>query len=214
MIYQEGCGKYSYGVMTCPCKSWANTYSLEESWLDVTQWRALHSFSARIDETVWKPSYACHPIQLIREALEWPLTLPKNLKHPEHIEGHRRAMVIWASAEWIIHIGDILFERMATRGVSDRRNCKLTEADQRIYDEAIARMIRPGALCRDVPHFSVERWQFWKKRFPEVAAQLDPEGNRATIAHVADAVKRMDAIEEMWESSYEGESWTFMLILQ
>lgn len=89
---------------------------------------------------------------------------------------------VWVATEWIIQCANILFEFF----------CSKEE-----LDEAATRAFRTGSLCDDnkVPILSIERWNFWKERFSDIAADADNLGlDSTTTARIPDALKRMDEV--------------------
>ncbi|KAJ3564024.1 hypothetical protein NPX13_g7989 [Xylaria arbuscula] len=54
---------------------------------------------------------------------------------------------------------------------------------------------KTGSLCRDIPHFSMDRWNFWKRRLAEISADagnLDLEP--AIVTRISDTIKIMEEI--------------------
>ncbi|KAH6678206.1 hypothetical protein B0J14DRAFT_635359 [Halenospora varia] len=64
-------------------------------------------------------------------------------------------------------------------------------------DESTVRSLRTGPLCDDKPPLSVERWEFWKERFSELAADAGSLGlDSAITGRISDSLKSMDAVRE------------------
>lgn len=106
------------------------------------------------------------PIWQLREALE---ELP--------VEGPPMECRLWVASEWIIHCADLLLEQMSSKEE---------------IDEGTARALSIGALCKVERPLSLERWEFWKQRLSELAADAETD----TAAHISQALKSMDAIRE------------------
>src|SRR6266566_5183426 len=77
-----------------------------------------------------------------------------------------------SAAQWILYAGKELF--------SDRRQPR----------DAKDQSLRTGTLFPGPPGVSLERWQFWKKRFGELGAQLGNEAKKEAEA----AIIAMEAI--------------------
>ena len=87
---------------------------------------------------------------------------------------------LWAASEWIQHGADFIFQQLTT-----------TEE----LSEREARALQTGSLCSDIPPLSVKRWDFWKKRFSELAADADKlELSSAITVRISETLKRMDAV--------------------
>lgn len=64
-------------------------------------------------------------------------------------------------------------------------------------DESTVRSLRTGPLCDDKPPLSVERCEFWKERFSELAADAGSLGlDSAITGRISDFLKSMDAVKE------------------
>jgi hypothetical protein len=89
---------------------------------------------------------------------------------------------LWVASEWIIRCADILFEHMTSKEE---------------LDEGSARAIMLGPLCENVKPLSVERWEYWKKRFSELATDAGSLGLDASITvRISEALKSMNAVKE------------------
>ncbi|KUI54572.1 hypothetical protein VP1G_01874 [Cytospora mali] len=87
---------------------------------------------------------------------------------------------LWVAAEWVIHSSVVIFEYLDSKEEPD---------------ESTARMLMAGSLCNDTTPLSVKRWEFWKMRFSEIAAdseklKLDP----SSLEQISEALKSMDAV--------------------
>ncbi|KAF2965658.1 hypothetical protein GQX73_g7920 [Xylaria multiplex] len=105
------------------------------------------------------------PIWQLRTALEEPPT-----------NGPAEECRLWVACEWVIRCSRIIHKNMDS-GLSD--------------DAAFS----TGSLCRDVPHFSIDRWNFWKKRFAEIsvdAKKLDV--GPAVVARMSKTMEIMEGI--------------------
>ncbi|KAI1361702.1 hypothetical protein F5Y08DRAFT_342345 [Xylaria arbuscula] len=80
------------------------------------------------------------PIWQLRLALEEP-----------PINGPGLECRLWVACEWIIRCSRIIYKCMDA-GLSNHT------------------AFQTGSLCHEVPHFSIERWNFWKKRLTEIPA--------------------------------------------
>ncbi|KAH8597775.1 hypothetical protein B0O99DRAFT_684487 [Bisporella sp. PMI_857] len=130
----------------------------------------LNSFIARLTSTGFAP-WLNLPIWELREALEEP---------PE--KGPAMACRVWVATEWIIHCADRIFMMMNSKEE---------------LDEFSLRSFRLGSLCDEKPVLSVERWEFGKKRFVELAADTGSRGFDSAISgRISDALKIMDTVKE------------------
>lgn len=86
-------------------------------------------------------------------------------------------------SSWLIEQGDRLFEDAASEKVLENEGGS----------------IRTGLLCPTKKALSRERWEFWKKRLPELLAEVERyTGNtdEDTAAIVDKALKRMEEVEK------------------
>ena len=70
---------------------------------------------------------------------------------------------LWVASEWIIHCARLIFQDLAS---------------EEELDEHAARSLRTGSLCDQIPPMSVERWDYWKKRFSELSTVLRKRMNK------------------------------------
>jgi hypothetical protein len=110
---------------------------------EFSKWKNLNSFVARLTKTGYAP-WLTLPIWELRAALEEPLA-----------KGPALECRLWVATEWIIYCADPIFKYMNTKGE---------------LDVATARSLRAGSLGGSSAPVSVERWEFWKKRFDEFSA--------------------------------------------
>lgn len=86
---------------------------------------------------------------------------------------------VWVATEWIIQCADILFQAMNSKEELDKNT---------------ARALSTGSLCEGKAPLSVERWEFWKKRFSELATDAGGLSLSEDIkTRISDALKSMDA---------------------
>lgn len=93
---------------------------------------------------------------------------------------------LWVASSWLIEQGDILFAK-ATAG-----------NDIEKYEE---RSLRTGPLCPTEAPWSRDRWDFWKKRLPEVLVGIEESGkfDKSTSEMVKKALRKMEEVEESKE---------------
>ncbi|KAJ8125599.1 hypothetical protein O1611_g8039 [Lasiodiplodia mahajangana] len=107
------------------------------------------------------------PIWQLRAALEEPPT-----------RGRAQECRLWVACEWIIRCDGFIYQCMNS-GWSDEQS------------------FQTGSLCDGFPHFSINRWNFWKKRFAEMSADAENLGlENAIVARISDAIRTMEAIPE------------------
>ena len=102
---------------------------------------------------------------------------------------------VWVATEWIVQCAEVLFEEMSSK---------------KELNEAKARVLRTGSLCgnddddeddgkkKKTQPLSVARWEFWKRRFKEIAAHADElglDGGGSTVKRISDALKRMSDVD-------------------
>ncbi|KAK7741776.1 hypothetical protein SLS53_004840 [Cytospora paraplurivora] len=141
----------------------------EESEKIFASWRSLNSFTSRITSADFV-QWLNLPIWNLREAFEEP-----------PLKGSAMDCHIWVAAEWIINCADVLFEYLSSNTPLDAHQ---------------ARSLRTGSLCEDIKPLSVERWDFWKRRFSELAADADGLGlGDTSLERITEALKSMENIE-------------------
>jgi len=138
----------------------------EDSSEEFAKWKNLNSFIARFmsnQAAIWLNL----PVWQLRAALE-----------EQQGKDSRPATEcrLWVASEWIIQCAGPIFKEMNSKAE---------------LDEYEARVHRTGSLCGSEP-LSIERWEFWRKRFSELVAGVDS----TVAAHVSDALQSMDAAEE------------------
>lgn len=105
---------------------------------------------------------------------------------------------LWVGTQWLIRCGGILFQD--------------TKKPPGSYTAKEATSIRPGPLCRDLPSFSIQRWDFWLSRLTELADRRSTTRLKDGTAHEVvlsdSSLSRVNqAIGAMheWRSSCEAE---------
>ncbi|KAM5376400.1 hypothetical protein ACJZ2D_005454 [Fusarium nematophilum] len=107
------------------------------------------------------------PVWELQEALEEPLSR----------EGPLTNCRVWVASRWIIRSGGILLKVMR--------------------DESRTAVSGPGKLCNDTSPRSIERWEFWMKRFFEIGADPSSLGlEPATAVKVEEALKAMKDLDK------------------
>lgn len=90
---------------------------------------------------------------------------------------------LWVAGEWIIHCADLIFEHMNSK--------------ERL-DKDTARALSIGSLGVDIglSPLSMARWEYWKKRFSELAADAASFGlDSASTERITHVLKSMNAVE-------------------
>lgn len=129
----------------------------------------MNSFTARITSTNYTPGLI-FPIWQLREALEEP-----------PVEGPAMDCRVWVATEWIIRCAFIVFDLLNPKE-------EVTEHTARIFGT--------GSLIEDIQPLSVERWEYWKRRFFELAANRDGLGlGDTSVERISEALKSMEDIE-------------------
>ncbi|KAI0535787.1 hypothetical protein GGR58DRAFT_503928 [Xylaria digitata] len=62
---------------------------------------------------------------------------------------------VWAASEWTIRCARPVFEEITL--------------EKEKLDKNTVRLLRAGSLCENVLPLSLERWEYWRKRFAELA---------------------------------------------
>ncbi|KAK6504822.1 hypothetical protein TWF481_006759 [Arthrobotrys musiformis] len=132
---------------------------------EFSEWINFESFIARVLGARLM-NWTYFPIWSLRSSLEEPVSLPEILN-----------CYITASAQWLIHSGEILFSKIS---------------DTRTMDHNMARSLRPGSLFKGSPGYSIERWRFWEQQFRELSESLDPEAK----LEVQKALQKMAELSE------------------
>ncbi|KAI1213843.1 uncharacterized protein F4807DRAFT_409338 [Annulohypoxylon truncatum] len=140
---------------------------MEELMEDFVRWKNQNSFAARLTGPSFAP-WLTLPIWQLREALETPPA-----------KGARQECRVWVACEWILRCAEIIFEDMNS-------------------DEEPNNAFQTGSLCgEDIPQFSIKRWEFWKKRLGEIAADAESlklEG--PILERISDTVMRMETVQK------------------
>ncbi|KAI1085365.1 hypothetical protein F5B20DRAFT_518050 [Whalleya microplaca] len=134
---------------------------------DFARWRNQNSFAARLTTPSFAP-WLTLPLWQLRKALEEPPT-----------KGPVQECRVWVACEWIIRCAEIILDGMD-------------------FEHPPSTALQTGSLCGDdIPQLGVERWEFWKKRFGEIAADAENlELGSAIVERISDARKRMDGIQK------------------
>jgi hypothetical protein len=143
----------------------------EELVEEFRRWKNLNSFLARLagNGIIHVPIFAYWEF---RYDLESP-----------SVKGTRMDCRVWCASEWMIHCADGLFERM---------NLKEKPSEDG------ARAFSTGPLAKHIPVWSMERWEFWKMRFAEIATEAGSLGlDSAMTVRISDALKSMHAAESI-----------------
>lgn len=138
------------------------------------QWISLNSYAARLLEL--RLGYWTRlAVWALMKALEQP---------PEAYRSSLNCAVA-AAAEWIIHSGFFIFERLIELGTDGISGERTGEGDE-------SRRVSIGPLFKGKAGLTMERWQFWKQRFGEVGNLLDAQVKTKAIK----AQMSMEKIEQ------------------
>lgn len=144
------------------------TYTGEDVGEEFTKWEYLNSFVARLTEAGFAP-WLNFPIWQLRMTLEEP-----------PVKGPAMACRLRVATEWVIHCANAIFDEINSKEE---------------LDESLARTLRTGPLYEGKTPLSIERWDFWKKRFSEIGGDLgDLEVDSAISGRILDALRSMDAV--------------------
>ncbi|GIK00107.1 hypothetical protein Aspvir_004123 [Aspergillus viridinutans] len=149
--------------------------SLRESWdpptytkpndPEITEWINLQAFTARLMSKC-DPSLSLLGVWSLRSGLEEELS-------DRELEGE-----VAAAAMWMVYGGENLFSQ-------------LTDA---VQDEEMERLMMPGTLYSGPGQLSLERWQFWKRRFGEMSEQIQANDETKWVIQLAG--EKMERIEQ------------------
>lgn len=146
----------------------------EESIEDFKKWENLNSFMAGLTSKTFAP-WLNLPIWQLRSALEETPKKQKSLM----------ACRLWVATEWILQCADVIF---------------LEISEKKELDKSAARALATGSLCDNdnlPPPLSVERWNFWKQRFSEIAANAENLRLDSSITgRISQALKRMNEVTQ------------------
>ncbi|KAI0890660.1 uncharacterized protein GGS22DRAFT_184007 [Annulohypoxylon maeteangense] len=134
---------------------------------DFVQWKNQNSFAARLTGPSFAP-WMTFPIWQLRDALE-----------QQPAKGPLQECRVWVACEWILRRAELIFEVM-------------TSGDG--PDDAL----KTGPLCGEgIPQLSIERWDFWKKRLGEIAADAENlKLERPILGRISDTIERMEAVQK------------------
>ncbi|KAK3942556.1 hypothetical protein QBC46DRAFT_426457 [Diplogelasinospora grovesii] len=166
------------------------SHNLQEHWsgsIDyigtkkVAKWKNFHSFVARFAGRSRFAPFLTLVICLLRDVLEDVAEPGRDT--PEAMETKLRV-----AHDWILNCGGIIFEDMTS---------------EEALRPSTARTRKLGPLCpQEIGPRSVERWQFWKKRFAEFATDTDSGRLDSSLTKVLlDTVKIMDSFEVVHSES-------------
>ncbi|KAL8904591.1 MAG: hypothetical protein Q9171_006996 [Xanthocarpia ochracea] len=153
----------------CVREKWDDpTYTGEQLSEEFAKWKNLNSFIARLTSTGFAP-WLNLPIWQLRMALE-----------ESAVKGPAMECRVWVASEWIIQCAYPIFEDLNSKEE---------------LDESTARSLRTGPLCDNIPPMSLERWEYWKKRFSELATDASSLGLDSAIGvRISDVLKSMNAV--------------------
>jgi len=161
-------------MLTCGC--WSPEPVIDESdntksHKEVARWKSWVSLFAQMPREIAKPYFVMRAI----EPIESPTAAS-----PIEAESE-----LWTACEWLIHTAYTALECLRYRD---------------LHREGDAPMM--GDLCRmAVPDpFSLERWDWWKRRLAELAAPDDV--NAETKQRIAKALGSMEAAETRHSEVY------------
>lgn len=135
----------------------------------MAEWKSWTSWFAQMPGEIARPHYALAAIKKIEEKVD---------ERKAKAEGD-----LWTACEWLGYKADKVWGYM--KGC--RENC-----EERGVKGDVREM---GEVCREsvTDPWSVERWQWWKRRLEERAGAEDVDGELRE--HVARAVASMEAAE-------------------
>lgn len=137
---------------------------------EMVQWKNLNSFVARLTSGDFEFGITL-PVWQLRFALEEPA-----------VKGPAMECRLWVATGWISRCAGILYGFM-TSGTE--------------LDDDTARAFRTHELCEDIAPWGLGRWEFWKKRFSELAADVEGlEVDGAIVARITGALESMEAAEK------------------
>lgn len=112
-------------------------------------------------------------------------TLMTALEQPPKVYRSSLNCAVAAAAEWIIHSGYFIFERITELGTDGRSGERRGEGDE-------SSRVSVGPLFKGKAGLTMERWHFWKQRFGEVRKLLDAQAKKKAIK----AQMKMKKIEQ------------------
>ncbi|KAI8628014.1 hypothetical protein F5Y19DRAFT_486337 [Xylariaceae sp. FL1651] len=137
------------------------------------RWKNQNSFAARLTGSSFA-FFLFLPTCQLRVALEEP-----------PMKGPIQECRLWVACEWIIHCTEYIYKEFS----------KNLEPK---HDTAFRAAFRTGSICGDdVPILGVKRWEFWKKRLDEVAANaVDLKLDNAVAERVSDTIRLMETVQK------------------
>ncbi|KAK4182290.1 hypothetical protein QBC35DRAFT_510256 [Podospora australis] len=140
-------------------------------------YRNLNSFLAHLSLLVDRIPWTRFAIDQLRIALEEE---PDELADAAAVE-----CKLWVATEWIIHGAETL--RWLIRDFE--------HSGEELDDDGENRTFRKGPLVPECKSLGSDRWNFWKKRFAEIASGNGGELDAATIERVKTAWEIMESEE-------------------
>lgn len=140
-----------------------------EACKQVAEWKNWVSWFAQMPKDIAIPYYAMRAIEPIEE--------------PAAASPTEAECDFWTACEWLIHAADTVLDYLM--------KCRALPEEE----GAVGRAPRMGDLCRETVSdpFSMERWEWWKRRLAELAAPDDVDAE--TKQRVAKAIASMEAAE-------------------
>ncbi|XDG07215.1 hypothetical protein ABKA04_006830 [Annulohypoxylon sp. FPYF3050] len=134
---------------------------------EMNKWKNQNSFAARLTRPDWAP-WLNLPIWQLRSALEEP-----------PLKGPVQECRVWIATEWLIRCTEKLLEYQGS-------------------GQGPLNVLKTGSLCsEDIPQLGTSRWEFWKKRLGEFAANAESfEFEGVILERISETLKRMEAAQK------------------
>lgn len=134
---------------------------------EMNKWKNQNSFNARLTGPEWAP-WLNFPIWQLRSALEEP-----------PLKGPVQECRVWIATEWLIRCAEKLLEYQGS-------------------GQGPLNVLKTGSLCsEDIPQLGISRWEFWKKRLGEFAANAESfEFEGVILERISESLKRMEAAQK------------------
>jgi hypothetical protein len=143
-------------------------------------WKNLASFIARLVGRGFRSWGLC--LWQVRWTIESPIWSNISYSSEEHQHLDLLDTDLWVATEIIFFAGKVLYTAITT-------------LEDATMDDA--RTFQTHALCSETPPLSIERWEFWKKRFVEFAALAETyQLDSSMVARLTGTVKHMDVIQQ------------------
>lgn len=127
------------------------------------QWTSLNSYAARLLE-----------LRLGHWTYLAVWTLMTALEQPPEVYRSSLNCAVAAAAEWVIHSGCFIFERLTELGTDGKCGERRGEGDE-------SSRVSIGPLFKGKAGLTMERWNFWKQRFGELRKLLDAQVKKKAI---------------------------------